>query len=97
MPICRNPTGNRLQPGLRATERAARAVQSLAAGYIGLDFASEVGDLREAQQAALPSMQKDYWAFAHEMTQGDCVLVIRSPFPVSARNRRGRLQLHKEC
>ena len=28
-------------------------------------------------------MQKDYWAFVHEMTQGDCVLVIAHHFPLA--------------
>jgi hypothetical protein len=58
-------------------------VISLAAGYIGLDFADEVGDLLEAKQSDLPSNQKDYWAFAHEMDVEDRVLVIAHHYPVA--------------
>jgi hypothetical protein len=56
-------------------------VESLAAGYIGLDFAAEVGDLMATTQAHLPATQKDYWAFAHEMEIGDKVLIIAHHFP----------------
>jgi len=35
-------------------------IESLAASYIGLDFAAEVGDLTEAAQSALPANQRDY-------------------------------------
>jgi hypothetical protein len=57
------------------------AVESLAAGFIGLDFADEVGDLLRAQQADLPDGQKDYWAFAHEMQEDDYVLIMAHHFP----------------
>ena len=55
--------------------------ESLTAGFIGLDFAAEVGDLIKTTQSQLPQHQKDYWAFAHEMTIGDPVLVISHHFP----------------
>jgi hypothetical protein len=58
-------------------------VESLAAGYIGLDFAEGVGDLFATEQSELPNNQKDYWAFAHEMTSGDRVLIIAHHFPVA--------------
>jgi hypothetical protein len=64
-------------------ESVTNAIQSLAAGYVGLDFAGEVGDLRETQQSALPQSQKDYWAFAHEMQKGDSILVIAHHFPLA--------------
>jgi hypothetical protein len=65
------------QPG----EAFRHAVESVAAGHIGLDFESEIGDLRAANKADLPTNQKDYWAFAHEMEIGDPVLVIVHHFP----------------
>lgn len=58
-------------------------IESLAAGYIGLDFSSDAGDLLVAQQSALPANQRDYWAFAHEMAEGDLVLIISHHFPVA--------------
>lgn len=57
------------------------SVQSLAAGYIGLDFGVEVGDMMMTTQAELPDNQKDYWAFAHEMEIGDRVLIFVHHFP----------------
>lgn len=57
------------------------SVQSLAAGFIGLDFADDVGDLRRITQAALPKNAKDYWAFSAEMAIGDRVLIIVHHFP----------------
>ncbi|HEY1746903.1 MAG TPA: hypothetical protein VGG11_09100 [Xanthobacteraceae bacterium] len=62
-------------------DAVAHTIESLAAGYIGLDFATGVGDLLETQRASLPSNQKDYWAFAHEMREGDLVLVVAHHFP----------------
>ena len=57
--------------------------QSFVAGFIGLDFMFDVGDLMRAQQADLPAGQKDYWAFAHEMAVGDRVLIIAHHFPLA--------------
>jgi hypothetical protein len=57
------------------------SVTSLAAGYIGLDFSRDVGDLLEVKQSSLPVNQRDYWAFAHEMAAGDPVLIIAHHFP----------------
>jgi len=57
------------------------SVESLVAGYIGLDFTTEVGDLTRITQSSLPLNAKDYWAFAHEMTIGDRVLIIIHHFP----------------
>jgi len=65
------------QPG----EAIRHAVESLAAGYIGLDFGTDVGDLTQTTKAALPENQKDYWEFAHEMRVGDRVLIIVHHFP----------------
>lgn len=62
-------------------EAVGHCVESLAAGYIGLDFATDVGDLMTTPQSALPANQKDYWTFAHEMGPGDRVLIIAHHFP----------------
>jgi hypothetical protein len=59
----------------------AHAVASLTAGYIGLDFAGEVGDLLVTDKLSLPANQKDYWAFAHEMQEEDLVLIVAHHFP----------------
>jgi hypothetical protein len=45
-------------------DAVAHAIANLAAGYIGLDFAGEVGDLLVADKSSLPANQKDYWARA---------------------------------
>ena len=62
---------------------ARHAHESLAAGFIGLDFAADIGDLMRAKQADLPATQKDYWGFAHEMAVGDRVLIIAHHFPLA--------------
>jgi hypothetical protein len=64
-----------------ASEAARHAAQSLAAGYIGLDFAEDVGDLNRTAWEQLPQKQKPYGAFAHEMTEGDRVLIVVHHFP----------------
>jgi len=56
-------------------------VQSVAAGFIGLDFVRDVGDLFQVSRQALPEHQRDYWAFAHSMGRGDLVLVVCHHFP----------------
>ena len=63
------------------TEAVKHTVESLVAGYIGLDFTTDVGDLTRTTQSALPSNARDYWAFAHEMAVGDRVLIIVHHFP----------------
>jgi hypothetical protein len=62
---------------------AQYAYQSLAAGFIGLDFGTDVGDLMRTQQSQLPAGQRDYWAFANEMTILDRVLIIAHHFPLA--------------
>ena len=59
----------------------AHAISSLSSGYIGLDFAGDVGDLLRGNQSDLLPGQKDYWAFAHEMVIGDLVLIVVHHFP----------------
>jgi hypothetical protein len=63
-----------------APEAMRHAIESLAAGYIGLDFAENVGDLNRIRREEL-THQKPYLAFAHEMLVGDRVLVMVHHFP----------------
>mgnify|MGYP001569838680 CR=1 FL=1 len=56
-------------------------VESLAAGFVGLDFAKDTGDLRKADQNDLPIGQRDYRSFATNMRVGDLVLVMAHHFP----------------
>lgn len=58
-------------------------VESLSAGYIGLDFAIDVPDLMTVAQSELPENQRNYWAFAHEMKVGDRVLLFAHHFPLA--------------
>ncbi len=57
--------------------------QSITAGFIGLDFATEAGDLLAASQKDILSSQKDYMSFAKDMQIGDKVLIISHHFPVA--------------
>lgn len=56
-------------------------VESLSAGYVGLDFASDVPDLLTVEQGSLPANQRIYWQFAHDMAEGDHVLLFAHHFP----------------
>jgi len=64
-----------------AEEAVRHSVESLVAGYIGLDFSVDVGDLFSTTKDQLPDHQKDYWAFAHDMAEDDAVLIIVHHFP----------------
>ena len=57
------------------------ASQSVAAGFIGLDFATEVGDLLSDAHQDILATQKDYVDFAKNMSVGDKVLIIVHHFP----------------
>lgn len=59
----------------------AHAVQSVAAGFIGLDFASDKGDMRRANPADVKPGERDYFDFADRMQIGDIVLVVVHHFP----------------
>jgi hypothetical protein len=59
------------------------AVESLSAGYIGLDLEEDTGDLTTIAKESLPKGRQDYWPFAHEMKEGDPVLVIAHHFPLA--------------
>src|SRR5271154_5737752 len=56
-------------------------VESLSAGYIGLDFSGGAADLLTIDQSTLPKNQRNYWSFAHEMELGDRVLLFAHHFP----------------
>lgn len=57
------------------------SIQCLAAGYIGLDFGQNVGDLMTINQDDLPTNKRDYWVFAHNIRINDLVLIIVHHFP----------------
>jgi hypothetical protein len=72
----------RMQLHPSESEGAIRhTVESLSAGYIGLDFSTDVADLLTIRQDALPDNQRHCWAFAHEMEVGDRVLLFAHHFP----------------
>jgi len=56
-------------------------MKSLGLGYIGLDFADPPGDLTDFDRDNIPAGQRDYWEFAHTMSEGDLVLVIAHHYP----------------
>ena len=56
-------------------------VESLSAGYVGLDFAADVADLMTVVSDDLPDNQRNYLAFAREMAVDDCVLLFAHHFP----------------
>lgn len=55
--------------------------ESLAAGFVGLDFTVDVGNLMAVNMAALPQAEKDYCLFAREMAVDDIVLIVAHHFP----------------
>ena len=74
----------RMQLHLNEPENSAfYASQSIAAGFIGLDFATEVGDLLAEEHQNILTSQMDYLAFAREMQIGDKVLIIVHHFPLA--------------
>lgn len=52
-------------------------------GFIGLDFATDTGDLLAEDHSEILSSQKDYVDFAQKMEVGDKVLVISHHFPLA--------------
>ena len=56
-------------------------VESLAAGFIGLDFAGDIPDLMTIEQNFLPANQRNYWGFGHEMAVGEWVLLFAHHYP----------------
>jgi hypothetical protein len=72
-------------------------VKSLAAGYVGLDFKSEVGDLKELSKPSLPEGQRDYLAFANDVSIGDRVLIIAHHFPFALATISGEYNYIRSC
>ncbi len=64
-----------------SSEAIKHTVESLSAGYVGLDFAGDVPDLMTVNKLALPENQRNYWAFAHEMQIDDRILLFTHHFP----------------
>lgn len=64
-----------------SNEAVKHTVESLAAGYVGLDFAGDIPDLFTVNQEDLPDNQRNYWAFAHEINIDDRVLLFAHHFP----------------
>ena len=59
-----------------STTAMAHAVQSVASGFIGLDFAGDWGDLRKADPDRVKTGERDFFDFATRMQVGDLVLVV---------------------
>ena len=57
------------------------SAQSLSAGFIGLDFKNEVGDLNHAEPDEIEPEHRDYMDFCKKMNKGDKVLIIAHHFP----------------
>jgi len=66
-----------------AKNSAFYSQQSLAVGLIGLDFATEVGDLLASDHDGILVSQKDYLNFASNIEIGDKVLIISHHYPVA--------------
>lgn len=80
-----------------APEAMRHAVESLAAGYIGLDFGSDIGDLLQSPTGHLTQAEKTYLAFANEMVGGDRVLVVVHHFPFALATVDGPYNYIREC
>jgi hypothetical protein len=66
-----------------SNEAIRHTVESLSAGYVGLDFAGDVADLMTLTKLGLPENQRNYWAFAHEMQVDDRILLFAHHFPLA--------------
>lgn len=77
-------------------ESVIRATESLSAGFIGLDFEHDVGDLERTKQSKLPRQHRKYWAFAHKMACDDTVLIIAHHFPFALVTIAGNYNYIKE-
>jgi hypothetical protein len=64
-----------------ASNAVKYTTKSLAAGFIGLDFADPPGDLTDVAAVDIEASQRDYWEFAHTMAVGDHVLIIAHHYP----------------
>jgi hypothetical protein len=64
-----------------AANAVRHTVNSLGAGFIGLDFANPPGDLTNVGAENIELSQRDYWDFAHTLAVGDLVLIIAHHHP----------------
>lgn len=71
-------------------------VESLSAGYIGLDFSENTPDLTTITKSQLPEKQKNYWGFAHEMEPGDQILLFAHHFPFALAKVTGEYNYVRE-
>jgi hypothetical protein len=71
-------------------------IKSLDAGYIGLDFAKDTGDLTKIRKNQLPDGRHDYWDFAHEMKIDEYVLIIVHHFPFALATIAGNYNYIRE-
>lgn len=79
-----------------STQAIKHTIESLVAGYIGLDFAKDTGDLMKRLKDSLPDNQHDYWDFAHGMEVGDYVLIIAHHFPFALMKVDGKYNYIKQ-
>jgi hypothetical protein len=75
---------------------ARLSAESLSAGFIGLDFKSDVGDLFRAKYDDIPKEEKNQWAFAHEMAAGDPVLIFTHHYPFALARVAGEYNYIRE-
>ncbi len=75
---------------------ARHSAESLSAGFIGLDFKFDVGDLLRADRDDLPKEEKNQWAFAHEMAVGDHVLIFSHHYPFALARVAGEYNYIRE-
>ena len=57
------------------------AVESVAAGFIGLDFETDLGDMRLLNRTAIPELQREYLSLLSPMERGDSVLIVVHHYP----------------
>ena len=71
-----------LHPG-GSKEAMKHAVESLSAGFIGLDFGARVPDMLTITPEALPKTHRNYWSFANEMKVDDRVVLFTHHSPLA--------------
>ena len=64
-----------------SSEAIRHTVESLSAGYIGLDFAEDIPDMSRIQQSVLPERHRNYYGFFNEMAREDWVLLFAHHYP----------------
>src|SRR5687767_8453673 len=67
----------------KAAKSMQYAAESLAAGFIGLDFAKDPGDLTLCEPSKLSVGERKYLDLWRRMKVGDKVLVISHHFPLA--------------